>query len=115
MRAYHCPRAWLLLGCLALLAPRASRADEWFLKIDGVPGVLTEGRFAGWTPVLSAGALVCRPTNGAPGPASFTCEVRKSFDRISPALLQRSLRSGRKFTYFSPLCFGITICITEGA
>lgn len=85
--------AMVFLSCVALLAPSASRADEWFLKIDGVPGMLTEGRFAGWTRVQSIGALVCLPrnsTNESFGPAAFACEVRKAFDRTSPALLQSS-------------------------
>lgn len=86
-------RGWpLLLGLLTLLAPGAGRADEWFLKIDGVPGELTEGRFAGWTPVKTAGGLVSlpvNPTNGTAGTASLSCEVRKAFDRTSPALLQK--------------------------
>lgn len=84
-------RLRLLLGLAALLAPDGSRAGEWFLKIDGVPGEVTAGRFAGWTRVASAGALVCLPvnsTNATAGPAAFSCEVLKDFDRLSPWLLQ---------------------------
>jgi type VI protein secretion system component Hcp len=95
MKAYQITCAWfrrrlILLACLALLTPEPSRAGEWFLKIDGVRGELTEGRFAGWTAVKSAGALVSLPgTNTPSGQASFSCEVWKAFDGISPALLQR--------------------------
>jgi type VI protein secretion system component Hcp len=85
-------RCWpVLLGLLLVLASGESRA-AWYLKIDGVPGELTQGRFAGWTSVKTAGALVClpvNPTNQTTGPASFSCEVRKAFDRTSPALLQQ--------------------------
>jgi len=86
-------RRWpILLGLVTLLTHSSVRAEEWFLKIDGVPGQLTEGRFAGWTPVQSVGGLVrvpLDPTNGVAGPASFSCEVRKAFDLISPALIQK--------------------------
>jgi type VI protein secretion system component Hcp len=61
-----------------------SRAEEWFLKIEGVPGAS-----AGWTPIQSAGALVCVPSGSTNGSSSeFSCEVRKTFDCTSPWLLQ---------------------------
>src|SRR5262245_15081648 len=84
---------WLILaGLMTVLATGPGRADEGFLKIDGVPGELTEGRLAGWTPIQSVGALVrvpIDPTNGVAGPASFSCEVRKAADVTSPALIQK--------------------------
>jgi type VI protein secretion system component Hcp len=88
------PRArWpILLGLITVLVTGQVRANEWFVKIDGVPGQVTEGRFAGWTPVRSVGSLArvpIDPTNGVPGPASFACELKKAFDVISPALLQK--------------------------
>jgi type VI protein secretion system component Hcp len=93
---YHAPRAgwcWrILLSLVTLVTAGPTRADQWFMKIDGVPGQLTEGRLAGWTPVQSVGALVKLPvdaTNGVTGPASFSSEVRKAFDITSPALLQK--------------------------
>jgi type VI secretion system secreted protein Hcp len=97
MIAHDHPRSlcagWpVLLGLITVLAISSGRADDWFMKIDGVPGQLTEGRFAGWTPVKSVGALVrlpIDPTNGVTGPASFSCEVRKAADVTSPALLQK--------------------------
>ena len=79
-------RRFILLVLLTWLTPGMSRADAWFLKIDGVPGAS-----AGWTPIQSAGALVClptNPTNGKGGAATFSCEVRKAFDSTSPWLLQ---------------------------
>lgn len=82
----------VLIGLLTLLAHSSIHADQWYLKIDGVPGELTEGRFAGWTPVKTAGALVClpvNPTNQTAGPVSFSFEVRKAIDRTSPLLLQK--------------------------
>jgi type VI protein secretion system component Hcp len=87
-----------LLVLLTLLACGEGRADEWFLKIDGVPGELTEGQFAGWTPVHSVGALArvaVNPTNSTPGPAAFSCEIQKAFDRTSPAILQHCGRGDR--------------------
>jgi len=64
----------------------------WYLKIEGVPGELKEGRLAGWTPIQSAGALAClpvNPTNQTTGPVALQCEVRKAFDVTSPLLLQQ--------------------------
>jgi type VI protein secretion system component Hcp len=96
MIAHDHPRSpcahWILLGLITFLTPGLVCADGWFLKIDGVPGQLTEGRFAGWTPVQSVGGLVraaIDPTNGVAGPASFSCEVRKAFDAASPVLMQK--------------------------
>ena len=85
-------RRWpVLLGLMTVLTlPQGHTA--WYAKFDGVGGELVEGTFAGWTQVQSVGALVSLPidpTNGVPGPASFSCEVLKGFDRTSPALLQR--------------------------
>ena len=97
---------WVLAICLALLAPGASRADEWYLKIDGVPGMLTEGAFAGWTRVQSVSALVRltrNPTNDSFGPAAFACEVGKAFDGVSPALL-KSCAEGQPYARVSLAC-----------
>jgi len=81
-------RRWQsLCGLMTLLTLQNQAA--WYAKFDGVDGSLTEGPFAGWTQVQSVGTLVRVPTNGVAGPASFACEVRKAFDRTSPALLQR--------------------------
>src|SRR5262249_20613571 len=77
-------RPLILFGLLTSLAPCVSRAEEWFLKIDGVPGAS-----AGWTPIQSAGALVCVASNDTNGNSpAFFCEIRKTIDCTSPWLLQ---------------------------
>lgn len=84
----------VLLGCLAILtclSPRAGWADQWFLKLDATPGTVTDGRFAGWTPVDGVATTVGPApfsTNGTPVAGSFRCELRKALDRATSLLLQ---------------------------
>jgi type VI protein secretion system component Hcp len=75
---------------VTLLAVSESRAGEWFMKVAGVPGQITEGPRAGWTPVKMVTAIVTRPTttNGLTEPATFSCKVTKSIDCLSPLLAQ---------------------------
>lgn len=88
----HAPLRWTLLLCLAAaLCIGQARADTWFLKIDGIPGVREEPGLPGWTVVLdlNAGAVVSiNPTNSVPGAPVFACEIRKAIDRLSPLLMQ---------------------------
>lgn len=102
MTAQDSPRSWfrrwpILLGILTLLAMGQSRAGEWYLKMDGVPGAIPNGRFAGWTPVQAVGPLVqlpIDPTNGTPGPSTFSCEIKKSADAIGAFLLNKANTNG---------------------
>lgn len=86
----------VILGMLALLSTGAIRADEWFVKFDGIKGDPTGGKFAGWSRLTSVSSLVDLEVNrltheaGAP---SFGCNIIKSADRTSPALLSRCGRS----------------------
>ena len=68
-----------------------ARATEWFLKIDGLPGAKDEPGLPGWTVVLDVNARVdlqMNPTNRVPGAPLFACEIRKTFDHLSPLLMQ---------------------------
>jgi type VI protein secretion system component Hcp len=85
-------RGWArLLGLLVALASSQAHAGQWYLKLDDVPGELTEGVLAGWSPLQSAGTLVrlpVDPDNGNAGLPSFSFEFVKVFDRTSPSLIQ---------------------------
>lgn len=96
MTASICPqsRRWSLafLSLLAFLSICEVRADEWFMKIDGIKGEATDVRFAGWTRLESISSLLDRrsnPTNPPTGPAVFSCNARKRIDSTTPKLLER--------------------------
>ena len=77
-----------LLTGLALLAPGASRATEWYLKIGGSS---PESDFTNTTLIHNTGALrnvSNNNTSTGTGATTFACEVRKAFDHLSPVLLQ---------------------------
>lgn len=85
-------RRWLfLLGLLAFLLPEASRADDWYMKIEGIPGELTEGPFKGWSRLTSVGNFVSHAgvqESPTPGNTYLGCSVSKEPDRMSPKLLE---------------------------
>jgi type VI protein secretion system component Hcp len=85
-------RRWLfLLGLIALLLPAASRADDWYMKIEGIPGELTEGPFKGWSRLTSVGSFVSPAgvqESPTPGSTRVGCLVSKELDRMSPVLLE---------------------------
>ena len=85
-------RRWLfLLGLIVLLLPEASRADDWYIKIEGIPGELTAGPFKGWSRLTSVGSMVSRAgVLGSPasGSTDLACFVSKELDRMSPKLME---------------------------
>ena len=85
-------RWWLALASLlAVLSMCEVRADEWYMKIEGIKGESTHPKFPGWTRLESISSLLNRrsnPTNPPTGPAVFTCDARKLIDSTSPRLLE---------------------------
>ena len=85
-------RWWLALASLlAVLSMCEVRADEWYMKIEGIKGESTHVKFPGWTRLESISSLINRrsnPTNPPTGPAVFSCEVQKLIDSTSPQLLE---------------------------
>lgn len=85
-------RRWLfLLGLIVLLLPEASRADDWYIKIEGIPGELTEGPFKGWSRLTSVSSMMSRAGDlGSPTPGGthLACAVSKEPDRMSPKLME---------------------------
>ena len=67
----HAPLRWTLLLCFAAaLSIGQARAETWYLKIDGIPGVREEPGLPGWTVVLdlkASAAVPINPTNRVPG------------------------------------------------
>lgn len=86
-------RRWLALASLlAILSMCEVRADEWFMKIEGIKGESTHPKFPGWTRLETISSLLDRrsnPTNPPTGPAIFACDVQKLIDSTSPQLLER--------------------------
>src|SRR5436190_16187962 len=74
----HAPLRWTLLLCFAAaLSIGQARAETWYLKIDGIPGVREEPGLPGWTVVLdlkASAAVPINPTNRVPGAPVFACE-----------------------------------------
>ena len=85
-------RRWLfLLGLIVLLLPEASRADDWYIKIEGIPGELTAGPFKGWSRLTSVSGMMSRagvPGSPTPGRTDLACAVGKAPDRMSPKLME---------------------------
>ena len=77
--------AWVLLAMTG-----AARATDVYLKIEGIPGEISTGRFAGWSQLHSANADVIVPPVVPPAPASptvFGVRVLKELDRCTPNLV----------------------------
>ena len=76
---------WLLIG--------PASAGSIYIKIDSVPGDEREGRFTGWSEVVSLAhgvAVTQDPTvPPAPTPPTFTCRVGKRIDQATPFLVER--------------------------
>ena len=112
-------RTWpILLALVALLAVAAeSRAGQWHMKVQGIPGELTEGSLAGWTLVSDVSPIHERPVGeGVTVPIHF-CKVKKSVDRTSPLLALRCATGQAidqvTFTYIvvnnSPVVYRLTL------
>lgn len=95
-------RWWLALASLlAIFTICEVRADEWYMKIEGIKGEATHAKFPGWTRLESISSLLDRrsnPTNPPTGPAVFSCNVRKLIDSTSPKLLERCATSEKQPT-----------------
>ena len=82
---------WLPACALVLVAMTgAARATDVYLKLEGISGEISEGRFAGWTQLHSANAAVIVPAAVPPAPASpavFGLSVLKALDKSTPDLV----------------------------
>ena len=87
------PGRWVPVCAMALLAMAVEVRAEVYLKMDGIPGEVADGRFAGWTQLRSATASLVIPEivppATTPGPTVFGMEISKAPDRSSPELTVR--------------------------
>lgn len=86
-------RWWLALASLlAILSMCEVRADDWYMKIEGIKGESTHPKLPGWMRLKSVSSLLnvsSNPTNPPTGPAVFSCDAQKLVDSTSPQLLER--------------------------
>jgi type VI protein secretion system component Hcp len=87
------PGRWVPVCAMALLAMAIEVRAGVYLKMDGIPGEIADGRFAGWTQLRSATASLVVPEivppATTPGPTVFGIEVSKAPDRSTPELTVR--------------------------
>ncbi|MES2469737.1 MAG: type VI secretion system tube protein Hcp [Verrucomicrobiota bacterium] len=78
---------------LLAMAGEACAAIDAFIKFEGIPGEIADGRFAGWSPVISLGAQATVPPiippATDPGNTVFGFSVRKSCDKTTPQIAER--------------------------
>lgn len=87
------PGRWVPVCALALLAMAAEVRAEVYLKMDGIPGEISGGRFTGWTQLRGATASLAVPEivppATTPGPTVFGIVVSKDPDRSTPEITVR--------------------------
>ncbi len=87
------PGRWVPVCAVALLAMAVEVRAGVYLKMDGIPGEVADGRFAGWTQLSSATASLLVPEivppATTPGPTVFGMVVSKAPDRSTPELTVR--------------------------
>ncbi len=79
--------AWVVALLTAAAQPAAAAVDM-FLKIEGIPGELTAGRFSGWSRVSQAGGGIL-PSEDPVAPPVHQYSVSKELDKSSPLIAQR--------------------------
>jgi len=90
---------WLRASALGLLGLAGeARALDIYMKIEGIPGEISAGRFAGWSACQRVNASVTVPPIVPPATAPdhtlFGVVVTKACDKSSPELMGRCASGG---------------------